>query len=147
MRYIVIVWLVGFLALLVACSERGPRPGAAKLVFINHTDSNICYGGNLPEARHCSERIEPDARKVSRPECLSGPDPGDSYPKGLPLNLQLAVENAEEIYAGSARCEEETTFVIANDGDKIIVAKSVTQALENEGTNPKSLFDVPQHRA
>ncbi len=134
MRWIVIVGLVGLLAALLACSERGPRPGAAKLVFINHTDSNICYGGNLPEARDCSERI--DARKVSRPECLSGPDPGDSYPKGLPLNLQLAVENGEEIYAGSARCDEETTFVIANDGDKIIVAKSVTQALETQGTSP-----------
>jgi hypothetical protein len=143
MRWIRVALFLGSVALFVGCilPERGPVLGQAKLVFINHTDSRLCYDGWGAGAvgGSCSTPVKPGGRTVWRPECRSGAELAPArYVKGEPLRVLLAeTEGAGElVYDGFGRCDEETTFTIERSGTGFLVSKSVSNPLPTDKPFP-----------
>jgi len=130
MRAILVTLLLGSVTVFAGCFESGPALGEAKLVFFNHTDSLLCYTsspaspGEGTDNESCA-RVKPEARSVWRPECRSGAflNPG-SYEKGGPTSVFLVVPGGAQIYGGFARCDEETGFLIEQNGGKFVVTKT-----------------------
>lgn len=138
--------------LVAGCDTGVPEiyPASAKLVFHNRTDVVFCYdfgrvydsstGGviTLPASatragRSCGGEIKPDATTVLGPECISGPTSG--YQKGLPLDVFLSADGSAPAYSGSARCDEETTFVIRSVEGRFVVEKTITKPLLPDSSN------------
>jgi len=144
MRSILITVLLGFIPALVGCGagpipEGGPSLGQAKLVFKNRTDSVMCYGSDSAYAAshsYCG-KVKANGRSVWRPECDSAAGLRDDYVKGGFVGVVLGLgETGRQLYSGSARCDEETEFLIEHNGEEFVVTKNVTKPLPGQPPGP-----------